>query len=293
MTGWTNVERPSIVPAIVPANGLRRETGVMMDRDQSGKDDNRAANGSDTHDHDESAGFSARTTARRLIRCAQTATLATLEPKTGAPFASLVTIATQASGAPILLLSDLAVHTRNIKADPRVSMLVDEGEAGNPLARARLSIVGRLEPVAEHDAGTVRRRFLAKHPDAAVYCDFADFGFYSLAMDRAHLVAGFGRIVDLAAAEILIDCSACGELLAAESGAVEHMNADHADAVALYATRLIGAPPGAWYITGLDPDGLDLRLDDATRRLPFPEKVRGVGGLRAVLKRLADQARSA
>lgn len=265
----------------------------MTDRDRSDGAGDLAASGSNADDHDDSGGFSAPTAARRLIRCAQTASLGTLEPDTGAPFVSLVTIATEASGAPILLLSDLAVHTRNIKADSRVSLLVDEVEAGNPLARARLTIVGRLGPVAEQEAGAARRRFLAKHPDAAVYCDFGDFGFYSLAMERAHLVAGFGRIVDIAAAKILIDCGGCDELLAAEAGAIEHMNADHADAVELYATRLIGAPPGAWRITGMDPDGLDLRLHDATRRLPFPERVRGAGGLRAVLKRLADQARTA
>lgn len=241
----------------------------------------------------DSGAFSSLATARRLVRCARTAALATLEPETGVPFASLVTIATEASGAPILLLSDLAVHTRNVKADSRISLLVEEQLAGNPLAHARLTIMGRLSPVAKGDIASARRRFLAKHPDAAVYCDFADFGFYSIGMESSHLVAGFGRIVDIASEDILIDCGDCDELLAAEAGAITHMNADHADAVALYATNLIGAPPGAWCITGLDPEGLDLRLDEATERLTFPEKVRDAGGLRAVLKRLADQARSA
>lgn len=242
---------------------------------------------------DGSGEFSSLATARRLIRCAQTAALATLEPETGAPFVSLVTIATQASGAPILLLSDLAVHTRNVKADSRISLLVEEQVAGNPLAHARLTISGRLSPVAERDEEAARRRFLAKHPDAAVYCDFTDFGFYSIGMETSHLVAGFGRIVDIAAEDILIDCEDCSELLAAEAAAIAHMNADHADAVALYATKLIGAPPGPWSITGLDPDGLDLRQQEFTQRLAFPEKVRGGGGLRTMLKRLADQARSA
>lgn len=247
----------------------------------------------DGPDSGDSHEFSPLATARRLVRCAQTAALATLEPKTGAPFVSLVTMATEATGAPILLLSDLAVHTRNIKADSRISLLVDETAAGNPLACARLTLVGRIEPVADQDKATARRRFLAKHPDASVYCDFGDFGFYSIAVETSHLVAGFGRIVDLSSEQILVDCGDCAELLAAEADAVEHMNTDHADAIEAYATRLIGAPKGAWRITGLDPDGLDLRLNDATRRLAFPEKVRGAGTLRALLKRLADQARSA
>lgn len=236
--------------------------------------------------------FSAIGATRLLVRTARTGALGTVTPDTGAPFVSLVTTATDPAGAPLLLLSDLAVHTRNIRADSRVSLLVEEAYPNDPLAGSRATLVGRLTALTEEAAReAARRRFLSKHREAAVYAGFGDFAFYRLDIDTVHLVAGFGRIVDMAAADFLLDCSDCGELLAASDGAVEHMNEDHADALALYATALVGAPPGDWQATGLDPEGLDMRAGDLTCRLIFPETLRGPGPLRAVLKRLADQAR--
>ena len=107
----------------------------------------------------------------------------------------------------------------------------------------------------------------------------------------AHLVAGFGRIVDLARAELLTECADAADLLAAEPGAVAHMNADHADAVALYATRLLGMPDGAWRLTAVDPEGADLRAGALRARLAFPERVTTGGDLRRVLVDLARRAR--
>ncbi|MEM1046918.1 MAG: DUF2470 domain-containing protein [Pseudomonadota bacterium] len=236
--------------------------------------------------------FSAIGATRMLMRTARTGALGTLTPDTGAPFVSLVTTATDPAGAPLLLLSDLAVHTRNIRNDDRVSLLVEEAHPDDPLAGSRATIVGRLTMLSEEpERDAARRRFLAKHHEASFYAGFGDFAFYRLDVDTVHLVAGFGRIVDMAAGDYLLDCSECDELLAAAEGAVEHMNEDHADALALYATALVGAPPGEWQATGLDPEGLDLRAGDLTCRLLFPETLRGPGPLRAVLKRLADEAR--
>ncbi len=236
--------------------------------------------------------FSAIGTTRRLVRTARTGALGTLTPDTGAPFVSLVTTATDPAGAPLLLLSDLAVHTRNIRTDNRVSLLVEDAHPDDPLAGSRATIVGRLMRLTEDpEREAARRRFLAKHQEASFYAGFGDFAFYRLEIDTVHLVAGFGRIVDMAAADFLLDCSECSDLLAAAEGAVEHMNEDHADALALYATALVGAPPGEWQATGLDPEGLDMRAGDLTCRLVFPETLRGTGPLRAVLKRLADEAR--
>ena len=240
--------------------------------------------------------FSAIGESRRLVRSAQSAALATLAPDTGAPFASLVTIATDPGGAPILLLSDLAVHTTNIKADRRVSLLVEENHGHNPLAGIRVTMTGIIGKAGDldltPDLATVRRRFLAKHPDAGFYSGFTDFAFYAIEPETIHLVAGFGRIVDIAAQDFLIDCRECADLLAAEEDAIAHMNADHPDAIGLYATKLAGAPDGQWRITGLDPEGLDLRSQSDTCRVLFPEPVRGPGPLRAQLKQMADFARS-
>ena len=139
--------------------------------------------------------FSAAREARQVLQAAGTATLATLD-RQGAPFASMVTVATTAAGEPVLLLSDLAVHTRNIKRDPRASLLLvaPGGEDGDPLAGSRLTLVGS---VVVDDDPAARQRFLGRHPEARGYADFKDFAFYRLVIGGGHLVAGFGRIVDL------------------------------------------------------------------------------------------------
>lgn len=234
--------------------------------------------------------FDAPASARRVLRSAFTGSLATLT-EDGAPFASLVTVATSMAGEPILLISDIAVHTKNIKRDPRVSLLIvaPGGEEGDPLAGARLSVSGTI--AVDTDEGD-RRRFLARHPEGGGYAKFRDFNFYRIAVSAAHLVAGFGRIYSLSAAEVLTDISDCAGLVASEAGAVEHMNDDHADALALYATTLLGMPEGAWIATGADPDGLDLTAGSLRTRLEFPEKVRTGGDLRAMLVHFAKEARA-
>jgi heme iron utilization protein len=107
-----------------------------------------------------------------------------------------------------------------------------------------------------------------------------------------HLVAGFGRIVDLKPDRFLTDISDAAALLQAEPGAIDHMNADHRDATNLYATRLLGAEVADWRCTGCDPDGIDLQAGGKTLRLDFPERVTSPGELRKMLVRLADEARA-
>jgi putative heme iron utilization protein len=106
------------------------------------------------------------------------------------------------------------------------------------------------------------------------------------------LVAGFGRIVDLEPEQFLTGTLDAGALLEAEQGAIEHMNADHRDAMNLYATRLLGAEPADWCCTGCDPDGIDMQAGATTLRLDFPERVTGPGELRKMLVRLAGEARA-
>jgi putative heme iron utilization protein len=232
--------------------------------------------------------FDPAASAREVLRLAATATLGTLD-ETGAPFVSLVTVATTPAGDPAFLLSDLAVHTANLKRDPRASLLLvaPGGEGGDPLAGARLTLAGT---VARDDDPATRRRFLARHPEAAGYAGFADFGFYRLAVTSGHLVAGFGRIVSLTRGEILIDLTGRDDLVAAEAGAVLHMNEDHSDALRLYATVLLGLPDGDWVATGADAHGLDLRAGPLRGRLAFREPVATPGDLRRALVDLARDA---
>jgi heme iron utilization protein len=233
--------------------------------------------------------FDPQLSAKKLLREGRSGALATLMPGSGDPYCSLVNIATAADGAPLLLISKLAVHTRNILADPRVSLMIDERKAGDPLEGARVMLLGTA---AATDDPQVRARYLARQPEAEMFAGFADFSFYRIALKGAHLVAGFGRIVDLKPEDILTPVDDAAELMSAEPSILEHMNADHADACRLYATKLLGAPDGEWRCAGCDPEGLELQSGRVALRLPFPQRVRSPGVLRAVLKQLADQARA-
>jgi heme iron utilization protein len=236
------------------------------------------------------APFSPVVAARRVLRLAVTGALATLD-KDGGPFSSLVNVATTYAGEPILLLSKLAVHTRNLDRDARASILLvaPGGEAGDPLAGPRLTVTGKI--TSDPDPAC-RRRFLARHEEASLYADFDDFSFYRLRLRSAHLVAGFGRIVDLAPEELLVDCSDCKKMIEAEPGAVAHMNEDHASALVLYATRLCGLPEAEWIATGCDPDGIDLRAAEMRARVDFPKKAKTGAELRLSLVDLVEAARS-
>jgi putative heme iron utilization protein len=138
----------------------------------------------------------------------------------------------------------------------------------------------------------LRRRFLARHPKSELYAGFADFSFWRLKVVSAHLNAGFGRAADLKAADVITDVSGAENLIEAEAGAIAHMNEDHSEAIRLYATKLLGGEDGPWRLTGLDPEGLDLALGDATLRLPFPERVATAEQLRKVVVDLAAKARA-
>jgi hypothetical protein len=234
--------------------------------------------------------FDARLAAKKLLREGRSGALATIMAGSGDPYCSLVNVATAADGAPLLLLSTLALHTKNILADPRASLMLDERKDGDPLEGARVMLMGTLVPTAEANA---RAAYLRRHPEAEMFAGFADFAFYRMAIGRAHLVAGFGRIVDLTAPDILTDVSEADELLAAEEDAIAHMNTDHADACRLYATKLLGGPDGDWTCVGVDPEGIELQCGRTALRLLFPQRVSGPAPLRAMLKELAAKARGA
>jgi putative heme iron utilization protein len=235
------------------------------------------------------ADFSPSTVVRKLLRESRSGALATLIPQTGSPYCSLVNVATAVDGTPLLLISKLALHTRNIAADSRVSLMLDERKEGDPLQGARVTLTGRAGVTQDEND---RRRYLARQPESEMFAGFADFAFYRISIDSAHLVAGFGRIIDLKPADILVDLAGADDLIAAEAGAVAHMNEDHADALRLYATKLLGAADGDWRCAGIDPEGMELQNGRTVLRLPFPQRINGAGPLRHVLKDLAQAARA-
>src|SRR5579863_1257822 len=234
--------------------------------------------------------FNPKTAAKKLLREGRSGALATLMPGSGDPYCSLVNVATAADGAPLLLISRLAVHTKNILADPRVSLMIDERKEGDPLQGGRIMLMGTAAVTEDPNA---RRRYLDRQPEAEMFAGFADFSFYQMTLKSVHLVAGFGRIVDLKPADVLTATDDAGELVAAEPDVLAHMNQDHAEACRLYATKLLGAPDGAWRCVGLDPEGLELQLDRTALRLPFPQRVQGPSVLRQMLAQLAERARAA
>jgi len=227
--------------------------------------------------------------AKLLLRTVRAGALATLDGGTGFPFASLVTVATDLDGSPLLLMSRLAAHTANLDRDPRASILLAQGGKGDPLAHPRLTVLGRIARTEEPRA---RARFLARQPKAKLYAGFADFAVWRMDMTGAHLNGGFARATTLSAEEIRTDLSGAEDLLAVEESAVAHMNEDHGEALGLYATRLAGAPAADWRATGLDPEGIDLAAGDAVARVPFDRRVADGAELRRLLVEMAQRARS-
>src|SRR5262252_7483427 len=203
--------------------------------------------------------FNPAVAAKKLLREGRSGALATLMPGSGDPYCSLVNVATAAGGAPLLLISRLAVHTKNILADPRVSLMIDERKPGDPLQGARIMLIGTAAATKEPDA---RRRYLERQPESEGFADFADFK----------------------PRDILTETGDAAELIAAEPEIVAHMNRDHADAVRLFATTLLGAPDGQWRCAGCDPEGLELQLERTALRLSFPQRVGAPNALRQMLK---------
>ncbi len=260
---------------------------------------------------------SQRRAARCLMRAAPKAALATLGVKAkdkdqnaGVSFASLTLTAYDYDGAPLLLLSRLSEHTRHIRADPRLSLLFTEtGQRADafpdypgeypeddpyedPLSRPRLTVIGEAQP---SDDPRHRKRFLARHPASVLYAGFGDFSIYRVRVIQGHLVAGFAQTARLDAEELILS-EDVEELASSEDSIQEHMNHDHADAVALYATALLGQPAAEnpdrpWRLTGVDPDGCDLRCGGRLERLDFPTPVFTGQAVRDAFITLSKQAR--
>lgn len=228
------------------------------------------------------------TAARDLVRRTPAAALA-VTLADGSPYASLVLAATDQAGQPLLFISNLAEHTRALAADPRASLLFD-GTAGlaDRLTGARVSLLGRM---ARTEDPLLKERFLRRHPSAEVYRDFADFSLWQMTVERAHLVAGFGRIHWLDGDAFVLNAAQYAALPPAEAGIVSHMNDDHLDAIGLYATELLGIGAAEWRLSGIDPEGIDLIAGERRGRVRFPVHVSNVTEARTRLVELVKLAR--
>jgi hypothetical protein len=222
-------------------------------------------------------GLSPAAVAQNLIASAVTGALATRDGPDGLAYPSLVLVATRADLSPILVLSDLARHTQNLARDPRSALLIQPSEpAGDPMRAARVTLSGRVARLTGADAEAARERFVLRYPDAEGYVQFADFGVYAFAAQSAHLIAGFGRIVDLGA-------SALGRSVADFAGRQAALAAA-VDAV---------LPSGDWRCAGVDGGGVDLVHGRGQagepwlfgRRYPFPARAASADEVGALLAR--------
>jgi putative heme iron utilization protein len=227
------------------------------------------------------------TSACAILRSRRSAALATaLAADAGWPYASLVTIACDIDGSPILLLSALSDHTRNLDRDARASLLIENASRrANPQTGPRTTLLGRI--LADEEP-RLRRRFLARHPGALLYAGFGDFRIFRMAVERVHWVGGFGRARWLDAAAILADADAARAIGEAEPTLLEEINRDYAAAIDRSATTLLGRVGSGWRIVAMDTDGCDLARGVASARLPFPRPVRDADDLRATLAGFGD-----
>ncbi|MGL4976211.1 MAG: HugZ family protein [Bosea sp. (in: a-proteobacteria)] len=235
----------------------------------------------------------ARLLARALLRGALAGSLATLDGA-GRPFCSLVSVATDVDGTPIILVSRLSGHTKHLLADTRASLLLARTGKGDPLAHPRITLDVETEAVARDSTldARLRERFLNRHPKAALYADFPDFLFFALHIRSASLNGGFGRAYQLGPADLLADAAVSVALSEIESSAISHMNEDHQDAIAAIVGAHEMAKPNRWRLTGLDPNGLDFCFGSETLRVPFEPPLAGPNELRSRLALLAKESRA-
>lgn len=234
--------------------------------------------------------------AKTLLRSARFGALAVREPDTGWPLSSRVGVATDMDGTPIILVSMLSAHTPAILADPRCSLLLGEPGKGDPLAHPRVTLICRATRIEKDDArhARVSRRYINRNPKARLYVGLGDFSFFRLEIERASLNGGFGKAYALTRQDLISEGPIVDVLASAEQGAVDHMNEDHLDAIALYARHFAGNAEAAnWTISGLDVDGLDLVDGDKTQRVFFPEPLKDAAELRVTLVNMAKTARQA
>lgn len=232
---------------------------------------------------------------RTLLAGQGTATLSTLAiDPAGHPYGTYVTYA-MSGDVPVLLLSRIAEHTKNLVADSRVSLLVHETGKADPLANARATLVGRAEALADDPAAAAKSAFLAAHPYAQGFADYEDFAFYGVQVERARYIGGYGRM-SWVTAEAFREAEP-DPLGRAMPGIVGHMNDDHADALVLYCRAFSRATDTERAtMTGIDAYGFDMSaygpFGQGPVRISFDKPIRTAKEAREILVALVSEARA-
>ena len=228
---------------------------------------------------------------RRLMRGSRSAALSTgLVSFDAWPYGSMVTVAMDQGAAPLLLMSTLSDHTRNLLTDNRAALLFSGATRyRNPQRVARVTVLGRIckTKKSKHAA-----RFLSMHPEARAYSNFGDFDFYRMHIERAHWIGGFAQAHWLGGKIIAVKSSTVGALTATESSICQHMNEDHGDALDLCVQQLLKRRGKGWEMIGIDADGADLARDARFARLNFPYEIASSLEARETLVNLVAEARN-
>ncbi len=233
--------------------------------------------------------------ARTLVYLGRIGTLSTLSRRhPGHPFGSIMPYALDERGSPLFLISSMAMHTQNLQADRRASLLVAQSvSGGDPLAVGRVTLMGEAVPLPQADVSGARSAYLVWHPNAAYWVDFEDFTFYRLEISDVYFVGGFAAMDWVSATEYL---AARPDALAdVAAGIIEHMNRDHADALVTFARVLGGADADEASMVSVDRLGFKLRVKTGERlhsvRIPFPREVTTAEESRVVLIEMLRDAR--
>ncbi len=233
---------------------------------------------------------------RTMVSLQGTATLSTVSRKhPGFPFGSLMPYALDGEGRPIFLISNMAMHTQNLKADPRASLFVAQAATdGDPLGAARATLVGNAQPVPQEELASSRERYLASHENSKYWVDFADFGFFRLEIVDVYYVGGFGVMGWVTAEDYRV---ATQDPLSEDAqGILAHMNADHVEAMILLASVHAGLAATEAAMTAVDRLGFHLRLKTAEgmkgTRINFPREVRTAQETRMALVEMVREAKA-
>jgi hypothetical protein len=229
-----------------------------------------------------SGALDAKAEAKLLLRVAREAALATQDRTSGGPFVTLVGVASAYDGAPLLLLSTLSSHTKNLALDARASLLLTSPRLrGDPLNRPRLTLVGAL---AQDRDPKAKARYLARNPKAKLYAGFTDFAIFRLETSAVHFNGGFARAAPLTPTEIATDLSDATALLSAEAALLGDVNNREPSFLAELAGR-----QARWRAIGLDPDGLDLASGASVGRASFATPVTTPAAWLQSLEKLAER----
>jgi heme iron utilization protein len=219
--------------------------------------------------------------ARQLIRQARYGALSVLEPETGHPFASRVLTGTDIDGAPVILTSMLATHTRALINDPRCALLFGEPGKGDPMAWPRITVLCNAERV-EHDTESdsrIRNRFLRRHPKAKLYASFRDFAFFRLVPKSASLNGGFGRAYIISGEDLIIASPLNIELGARELHFISELEGLGCNVADALAEHYFQEKTANWYISGIDAEGIDIARKEKLHRLEFASRAETPSGL--------------